>query len=143
MTVDDRTACSSAPLAGVTQGFAAAISTHGLLHGVLSTIVANVRSIAERLDRSGLLYATFGSTRDARFGNGLRIDASTFAPIEGEERGVAHCYFDRDRLQSLLEPYLEIESLEEHGIDAIAGRWAHRARPLTGAMHWFVIARKL
>jgi hypothetical protein len=142
VTVEDHTALSSAPFAGITQGFVAAISTHGLLHGVPSTIVANVRSIVELLDRRGLLYATFGSTHDARFGNGLRIDASTFAPTDGEEHGVAHAYFDRATLRSVLEPYLQIESLDEHGIDAIAGKWAHRARPLTGGMHWFVIARK-
>lgn len=142
MTVDDRTALSSAPLAAVTHSFAAAISTHGLLHGDPSTIVANVRSIAERLVRGGLLYATFGSTHDARFGTGERIDASTFAPVDGDERGVAHTYFDRDALRSLLEPHLEIESLDEHGVDAIAGQWAHEARPLAGAMHWFAIARK-
>ncbi|MGA8325233.1 MAG: hypothetical protein WB757_04040 [Candidatus Cybelea sp.] len=142
VAIDDRTAISSAPLAGITQSFAAAISTHGLLHGVPSAIVTNVRSIAERLDRSGLLYATFGSTRDARFGNGLRIDASTFAPIDGDEQGVAHAYFDREQLRSLLAPYLEIESLDEHDVDAIAAKSAHRARPLAGAMHWFVIARK-
>jgi hypothetical protein len=142
VAVDDRTALSSAPFAGVTRGFAAAISTHGLLHGAPPTIVANVRSIAERLVRRGLLYATFGSTHDARFGSGERIDASTFAPIDGEERGVAHAYFDRDGLRSLLESYVEIESLDERGVDAIAGQWAHEARPLTGAVHWFAIARK-
>jgi SAM-dependent methyltransferase len=142
VAVDDRTAVSSAPFAGITQSFDAAISTHGLLHGVPSTIVANVRSIAEHLDGGGLLYATFGSTHDARFGNGLRIDASTFAPIDGDEQGVAHAFFDRTQLQSLLAPYLEIESLDEHGVDAFAAKSAHRARPLAGAMHWFVIARK-
>jgi hypothetical protein len=142
VAVGDRTALSSAPFAGITQRFSAVISTHGLLHGVPSTIAANVRSIAEHLDRAGLFYATFGSTHDVRFGSGRRIDVSTFAPIDGDERGVAHTYFERDELRTLLEPYFEIESLEEYGVNAIAGAWAHRALPLSGAAHWFVIAQK-
>jgi SAM-dependent methyltransferase len=142
VAIDDRTAVSSTPFAGITQRFTAAISTHGLLHGVPSTIAANVRSIAECLEPGGLLYATFGSTHDARFGSGRRLDASTFAPTDGDERGVAHAYFDREALSALLEPYFEIASLDESGVDAIAGKWAHRGRALTGAAHWFVIARK-
>jgi hypothetical protein len=35
-----------------------------------------------------------------------------------------------------------IESLDEHGVDEVAGAWAHREHPLTGAAHWFVIAQK-
>ncbi len=90
----------------------------------------------------GLLYATFGSTRDTRFGQGKRIDDSTFAPTQGDERGVAHAYFDRERLLSILDRYFIVESLSEECVDDVAGTWAHRERPLDGAAHWFAIARK-
>jgi hypothetical protein len=140
--IADDAAATEKPLAGVTDRFAAAISTHGLLHGTPPIIAARLRSIAERLDAEGLLYATFGSTRDARFGEGRRIDDATFAPTDGDERGVAHAYFDRDRLRALLEPDFEVESLEERCVDEVAGSWAHRERPLSGATHWFAIARK-
>ena len=83
-----------------------------------------------------------GRQRDARFGRGTRIDDSTFAPTDGDERGVAHAYFDRERLLSILDRYFIVESLSEHCVDDVAGSWAHRERPLDGAAHWFAIARK-
>ncbi len=142
VTVDDETAASPAPLRGATGPFAAVVSTHGFLHGATPAVAARVGAIAASLARGGLLYASFGSTRDARFGRGERIDRATFAPAEGDERGVAHAYFDRETLRSLLERYFKIESLDEHGVDALAGTWAHRRAPLSGAVHWFAIGRK-
>ena len=90
VAVDDRTAASPDPFAGVPRGFSAIITTHGLLHGSRSGIAARVRSIAELVEAGGFLFATFGSTRDARFGRGKRLDESTYAPIDGDERGIAH-----------------------------------------------------
>jgi hypothetical protein len=142
VAIDDRAAGSAAPFAGVSQHFSAAISTHGLLHGTRSTIAARVRAICEHLDGGGLLYATFGSTSDSRFGRGRRLDASTYAPSEGDERGIPHAYFGRDELRELFESDWEIESLNEHRVDEVAGSWAHRERPLAGAVHWFAIGRK-
>ncbi|HEY6325109.1 MAG TPA: methyltransferase domain-containing protein [Candidatus Cybelea sp.] len=138
--VADSIAESAAPLAGITARFAAALSTHGLLHGTPSIIANRVASIARRLEPDGLLYATFGSSRDARFGEGKRIDDWTFAPEDGDERGVVHGYFDRERLTALLEPHFAAESLEERSVDDVVGAWAHRESPLRGAVHWFVIA---
>ncbi|MGA8474016.1 MAG: hypothetical protein WB681_03020 [Candidatus Cybelea sp.] len=141
VSIDDLTAGSSEPFEGVAAPFAAALSTHGLLHGAPSAISAKVRLIAEYLEPLGLLYATFGSRRDERFGKGSRIDALTFAPMQGDERGVAHAFFDRAALRAILEPRFAIEYLEEHAVDAVAGSWAHRDVPLSGAVHWFTIAR--
>jgi hypothetical protein len=142
-TIDDRTAASAAPFVGVPDGFAAALSTHGLLHGTPAIVAGHVSQIARRLEKNGVLYATFGSVRDARFGQGERIDASTFAPAEGDERGVPHAFFERAELIALLDRYFAIESLEEHNADEVAGNWAHRERPLSGAVHWFAVATVL
>ena len=122
--------------------FDAAVSTHGLLHGMPDAIALRVGTIAEHLHIGGLLYAAFGSTRDTRCGNGRRLGDWTFAPLDGDERDVAHTYFDRDRLAALLAQHFEIESLEEAGVDDVAGRWAHTIEPLHGAVHWFTIGRK-
>ncbi len=138
---DDAAACEVS-LRNDEQRFAGALSTHGLLHGTPATVEARVRAIASCLASGGLLYATFGSTRDARFGRGKQIDDSTFAPTDGDERGVAHAYFDRERLLSILDRYFIVESLSEECVDDVAGSWAHRERPLDGAAHWFAIARK-
>lgn len=142
VTLSDDDAASDLPLGEAPERFGAVLSTHGLLHGRAASIASRLRSISEHIERRGWLFATFGSTGDARYGRGEQIDESTFAPIDGDERGVAHAYFDRAQLRALLEPSLELESLEEHSVDGIAGRWAHSQWPLEGAAHWFVIARK-
>ncbi len=135
--IGDVAAEGAAPLAGVGGSFVAVLSTHGMLHGSAAAIARRVEAIAERLERTGLFYATFGSVRDARFGHGERIDDFTFVPAEGDERGVKHTFFDQPRLHELLDRRFAIDSLEELAVDEIAGRWAHRERPLTGAIHWF------
>lgn len=143
VTVGDDAAGSAAPLAGVAERrFAAIISTHGLLHGTAGDVGARLDPLAERLRAGGLLYATFGSVADSRFGRGRRLDDATYAPDHGDEAGVAHAYFDRARLLTLLERRFVVETLEERRVDAVAGSWAHRERPLAGAVHWFAIARK-
>jgi hypothetical protein len=141
-TIGDDAAMSETPLASVRGPFDAVISTHGFLHGNRAAVAARVHAVAGVLARGGLFYATFGSTRDARFGAGRRIDDSTFALLDGDERGIAHVYFDRELLRALLTPHFEIESLREQGVDEVAGSWAHRRRPLEGAVHWFAIARR-
>ena len=142
VTVDDDAAVSSDPLPATLGRFDAAVSTHGLLHGTTHAIAALVSALAALLEPDAPLFAVFGSTRDARFGKGTRIEASVFAPEDGDERGVAHAYFARSSLQAMLEANFTIEMLEERDADAIAGSWAHRAQPLSGAVHWFAIARR-
>jgi SAM-dependent methyltransferase len=142
VSVDDEAVAAAEALREIPDTFDAVISTHGLLHGTYDAIVACLAAIAERLRTSGLLYATFGSVRDARFGEGRRLGDWTFAPLDGDELDVPHTYFDRDRMTAMLAPYFEVESLEEVGVDEIAGRWAHSVQPLRGAAHWFAILRR-
>ena len=122
--------------------FDGALSTHALLHGSPETIARLVALIARSLKPGAPLYATLGSTRDARFGVGTAIGPWTFAPSGGDEAGVAHTFFDRERLLAMLEEHFTIESLAERDVDDIAGRWAHERKPLRGSAHWFVKARK-
>lgn len=140
--VDDESAAQGAPLPLVPGGFAAVVSSHALLHGTLAEIAARLAALAESLEAGGLLYATFASTRDRRFGRGRRIAPRTFAALDGDERGVPHTYFTRSRLYALLAKHFTLESLEERAADAVAGRWAHATAPLAGAVHWFAVARR-
>ena len=142
VAIDDAAAGAAEPLRAIPERFDAAISTHGLLHGTHDAIASRVRAIAERLRAGGLFYATLGSSRDKRFGQGLHLGDCTFAPVDGDEHGVPHTYYDRDRAMAMLVPYFHIESLDEAGVDEIAGSWAHSARPLHGAVHWFAILRR-
>ena len=141
VALDDATAASAEPFSALgAQRFDAAISTHGFLHGSAAAVAERVRSVASRLEPRGLLVATFGSTHDRRFRQGTRIDAATYAPLEGDERGVPHAFFDHAAVVTTLEAAVEIESLEERAVDEIAGRWAHRDRPLERAVHWFAVS---
>jgi tellurite methyltransferase len=142
LAIDDAQAASPEALAGASGRYAAVLSTHGLLHGTPASIGATLAAVAARLEPQGRLYATFGSTRDARFGAGTQIEPFVFAPHDGDERGVAHAFFDQRRLRSLLDRNFTIEWMEERDADAIAGAWAHREKPLESSVHWFVEARK-
>ena len=122
-------------------GYEGALSTHGLLHGTAPDIAALLAQIADALVAGAPLFATFGSIRDARFGQGERIAPNTFAPESGDEAGVPHTYFDERSLRELLESGFFVESLREASVDAIMGRWAH-ANQLTGSVHLFATARR-
>lgn len=133
---------TAATIEGASGSFAAALSTHGLLHGTLEVIEAAVEAIAAKLAPGGRLFATFGSVRDARFEQGLEIQRFVYAPLDGDERGIAHAFFDESRLRALLEGRFALESVEERNADEVAGDWAHREKPLRNSAHWFVHARK-
>jgi len=141
-SLDDARAARPDAIGAAGDDFAAALSTHALLHGDSNSLKEMMSAVARALRSGAFLYATFGSSRDARFGRGERVDDLTFAPSEGDERGVPHAYYDEQRLRALLEPYFKIESLEEHDVDRVAGSWAHREETLAGAIHWFAIARR-
>ncbi len=120
----------------------AAISTHALLHGSPEAISELMGDIARALSPGAPLAATFGSMLDARFGTGTRLGPITFAPSEGDERGVAHSYYDEAGLRRALDERFRIADLREVEVDDIAGGWAHERAPLRGAVHWFVLAHR-
>jgi hypothetical protein len=121
---------------------AACLSTHALLHGTPASIAQTLDAVADILEPEAPLFATFGSTRDARYGVGDELEPYVYAPAEGDEAGVAHTFFDRDRLAALLTARFAIDSLEERSVNAIVGSWAHVISPLHGAVHWFALARR-
>jgi hypothetical protein len=123
-------------------GAAAAITTHALLHGTPDSIADDLRAIRDALASGGVFTGTFGSARDARCGAGERLEPYVYAARDGDEKGVAHAYFNGERLRALLASDWEIESMEEVDVDTIAGTWAHRQAPLHNAVHWFVVATK-
>lgn len=125
-----------------TSDAAAAITTHALLHGTPASIAEALRELAVQLVPGAPLYATFGSARDARCGSGQRLEPYVYAPRDGDETGVAHTYFNEERLRALLAGDWELESLREVDVDTIAGTWAHRQTPLHNAFHWFAVATK-
>jgi hypothetical protein len=121
---------------------AAALSTHALLHGTPASLGDALAGIACALEIGAPLFGTFGSTRDARYGIGTRLEPHVYVADDGDEAGVAHAYFDESRLRELLAPHFAVESMREVAVDDIAGKWAHGTTPLRDAVHWFVIATR-
>ncbi|MGH7727447.1 MAG: class I SAM-dependent methyltransferase [Vulcanimicrobiaceae bacterium] len=117
-----------------------ALSTHALLHGGLGYVAAALARLAERLRNDGLLYVTFGSTRDPRCEHGERYDERTWIVASGSEVGVPHVFFDESSLRELLAAFT-IDSLEERSASQTAGSWAHSEAEAQTIVHWFVRAR--
>ncbi len=120
--------------------YAAALSTHGYLHGTVAKMRLGFAELRRVLRPGAPICITLGSIADARFGFGTALDEFTFAPGDGEEIGVPHAFFDRAGVADVLAPAFSVESLDEVDVDAIVGRHAH-AEP-SGMRHWFVIARR-
>ena len=127
-------------LPGGRDSYAAALSTHGYLHGTVAKLRIGLGELRRVLREDAAVAITLGSITDARFGFGTPLDDNTFAPGDGDEAGIPHAYFDRDGVIELLRPLFTIDGLDEVDVDGIAGRWAHDAP--AGMRHWFVTARR-
>jgi len=120
--------------------YAAALSTHGYLHGTVAKLRAGMGELRRVLTDDAPIAITLGSVDDARFGFGDALDDNTYAPGDGDEAGIPHAYFDRDGVIELLRPLFTIDALDEVDVDEIVGSWAHDSPG--GMRHWFVIARR-
>ena len=118
-----------------------ALSTHALLHGDAGTLGTSIASIAARLRDGAPFYTTLGSTRDPRFGRGVRIDAATFAPATGSEAGVPHVYLAEREVREMLREFT-IDELDEVDAGEHVGAWAHEPGDAATIVHWFVRARR-
>jgi hypothetical protein len=125
-------------LPGGRNNYAAALSTHGYLHGTTAKLRLGFAELRRVLRPGARIAITLGSIHDARFGFGIAYDETTFAPGDGDEAGVPHVYFDRAGAIEILAPAFTVESLDERAVDTIAGAWAHDTP--AGMCHWFVIA---
>jgi SAM-dependent methyltransferase len=123
-------------------GFAGALCTSALLHGRPLEVGRALAAIRARLRPGAPLFATFGSTRDPRFGRGTRIDAATYAPDDGAESGVPHAFFDAEGLRAVLDGFA-LDAAHEGSAAQTAGRWAHEPEDAAALMHWFVKARRI
>jgi hypothetical protein len=127
-------------LPGGRNSYAAALSTHGYLHGTTPKLRLGFAELRRVLRPGAPIFITLGSIHDARFGLGIAYDDTTFAPGDGDEAGVPHVYFDRAGAIEILAPAFTVESLDEVEVDSIVGRWAHE-NP-AGMWHWFAVARR-
>lgn len=129
-------------LPGDREVYAAALSSHGYLHGATAKVRAGLAELRRVLRPGAPIYITLGSIHDERFGFGEALDEWTFAPGDGPEMGIPHAFFDRDTIVELLRGFT-IESLDEVDATQIVGEWAHdpAAEP-EPIRHWFAVATR-
>jgi hypothetical protein len=127
-------------LPGSRDSYAAALSTHGYLHGRTDKVRAGFGELRRVLRAGAPIFVTLGSIKDARFGFGQEVDERTFAAGDGPEKGIPHAFFERAGIPDVMRGFT-IESLEELKVDEVVGRWAHGPRE-QGLYHWFVVAVK-
>jgi SAM-dependent methyltransferase len=119
--------------------YAAALSTHALLHGTPTDVAAALAATHARLAPGAPFFFTLGNKRDPRFGTGVPVAPDTYVDETGSERGVAHCYLDATGVNALLAGFA-LEHLEERS--GAAGAWAHDAADAERIVHWFVRAHR-
>jgi hypothetical protein len=129
-------------LPGARESYAAALSTHGFLHGTTAKLRLGIGDLRRVLKTGAPVYLTLGSLHDPRFGFGLALDERTFAPGDGPEAGIPHAFFERDGILDLFRGFA-IESMDEVDVTGIVGTWAHPDPDAEKIVHWFVVARKI
>jgi hypothetical protein len=139
LTVD--TVPADADVADLTGPYEGILSTHALLHGTRTTVAARMPALCGLLAPGGRLHATFGSTADPRCGEGTPVQGGGWAPVSGDEAGLAHAYFDREALCEMLRDF-DVVSAQERDVRDIVGRWAHDPAKSQPMVHWLVVARR-
>ena len=123
--------------------FAAAISTHGYCTERPRRSRREPDESPAALEPGGLLCA------DLRFGPRCALrqrpaaSNRTFAPLDGDERGVAHTYFTRVQLEELSHPHYTIEACARKPASTTSPEHGRTASPARDAVHWFVVRRRL
>jgi hypothetical protein len=128
-------------LPGAREGYDAALSTHGYLHGTTAKLRQGIGDLRRVLAPGAPIYITLGSLNDPRFGFGTAFDERTFAPGDGPEIGIPHAFFERDGIIELLRGFA-IEAMDDVEVTEIVGTWAHPDSD-ERIQHWLVVARKI
>jgi tellurite methyltransferase len=115
--------------------FDALVAYNVIYHAERAQIEAILAQVRRVLRPRGLLLATFKSTLDSQYGEGVELAPFTWAPSAGIEQGVPHYYVDDDEVRRLLADFelLSLVLKQEFPPDGVESR--HRA-------HWVVRARR-
>jgi SAM-dependent methyltransferase len=85
-----------------TASFGAVIAYHVLYHGAAADVRRAIVEAGRVLRDEGLFVGTLLSTRAWKFGEGRRLESSTYVQERGPEAGVAHHYCDEAGARALL-----------------------------------------
>jgi SAM-dependent methyltransferase len=82
--------------------FGAVIAHHVLYHGLVADVRRAIGEAGRVLRDEGLFVGTLLSTRAWKYGEGRRLEPSTYVQERGPEAGVAHHYCDEAGARALL-----------------------------------------
>jgi SAM-dependent methyltransferase len=103
--------------------FDAVISVQVIHHTDIATIREIVQEIARVLKSGGLLFVTVPQLKDGRpyssWGASFeQVEAHTFLPLDGPERGLLHHYFTPQELQDVFRSFdiadMHVDSVNHH-----------------------------
>lgn len=113
------------------------ISTYVIHHNTMRGVAAAIGEIERILVPGGLFLATVLGRGDFKYGVGRKVEEGTYVPLEGDERGVVHHFFDREEIGELLGSFRIISlASDEEEVDFPGGRDVRHD-------HWEVLAEKL
>jgi ubiquinone/menaquinone biosynthesis C-methylase UbiE len=95
--------------------FDGVISIHVIHHNPLAKIMITLSEIKRVLKPGGIALITLNAKQGSRYGNGVRIEADTYIPDEGEDRGIIHHFSDLTDVAFLTREFKVTNvHLEEH-----------------------------
>jgi cyclopropane fatty-acyl-phospholipid synthase-like methyltransferase len=93
-----------APLPYETDFFDAVISVQVIHHGKMATIRKVIKEIERVLKKGGYIFITVPKLQN-QGKNFQQIEANTFIPLDGPEKGLPHHYFTPKELKELFENF--------------------------------------
>jgi SAM-dependent methyltransferase len=112
--------------------FGAVVAHHVLYHGTAEDVRGAIAEVSRVLRDEGLFVGTLVSTRAWKYGDGERLEPSTYVQARGPEAGLVHHYCDEPRARDLLAGF-DVDGL---ALDEFSDDEGHRHS------HWRFIAMK-
>ncbi len=105
----------SDPLPFSSASFDAVISIHVIFHNPLPKLKGTLAEIKRVLKPKGLALLTFNTVYSDRFGKGIKLEAGTWVPDIGVDRGIVHHFSSFEDLADLFRDFKALSvRLDEH-----------------------------
>ncbi len=115
--------------------FDAVIAYHTIYHAAWDKLAGVVDALRNSLAPGGRLLASFRSTRDSAWGEGIELEPNTFRGTSGEEESVVHHFCDERELEELMKGFAEVKR-------ELVERESERDGTPHRSAHWIVLAAK-
>ena len=115
--------------------FDAVVAYNVVYHAMRDEVEAVLAGARRTLRPGGLLLITFKSTLDSEYGKGRELAPSTWAPLSGIEKDVAHYYVDENEAKRLMKNFELLSMVHKQELPLSGESERHRA-------HWVIRAAR-